>query len=451
MNLKKPPLISFVVSVYNLERYVRDCLDSIVNQPFDDYEIVLVDNGSTDGSRAICEEYVASYPQIRYFPLEGYPLPGRALIHGAQQAEGVYLQLVDVDDMLVPGVYGQVEEKLRTVAPDVLFGRFETLFEDDVPNFTDRLFCEQAMNGTKEEILSYLADSHPFILATWRLIVKRERCFWVNEAYQNLSSHRYNNPEANYVPNIHFDTTFSAYTLLAADSIAYVAEPLYVHRVRASSVSRITPYTHLTSCGILMLELLEVTQDVMRTPAERKFVRTIQDMYYYQLCISACVLTDNEFDICVGTVSKYIPRITLIDPQKLHPFLFKLRYEGSEKTLSWCRENFSNQIDSLSAAVNEQQGLVYIAPLGRVSKYLKAILESKGISITAYFDNDEKKDRFIVDNIPVVTPTALKAVIDSQAPITIFIGIGTPNIRSELKNQFMALGVPETDLKIIDI
>ena len=53
----KPPLVSFVVSVYNLERYIGSCLDSILSQPFYDYEIVLVNNNLSDGSDDICRRF----------------------------------------------------------------------------------------------------------------------------------------------------------------------------------------------------------------------------------------------------------------------------------------------------------------------------------------------------------------------------------------------------------
>ncbi|WMT40466.1 glycosyltransferase [Paenibacillus sp. D2_2] len=63
------------MSVFNLERYIGACLDSIINQPFDDYEIVLVNNNSIDGSDAICREYAANHQQIRYYELTGELVP----------------------------------------------------------------------------------------------------------------------------------------------------------------------------------------------------------------------------------------------------------------------------------------------------------------------------------------------------------------------------------------
>ena len=64
-------LISIIIAVYNLENYIEECLDSILNQEFDDYEIMLIDNGSTDKSIEICQNYSEKYPdKIIYVKLE---------------------------------------------------------------------------------------------------------------------------------------------------------------------------------------------------------------------------------------------------------------------------------------------------------------------------------------------------------------------------------------------
>ena len=59
------PIISVIVPVYNAEQYLRRCIDSICAQTFEALEIILVDDGSTDGSREICEEYVKKDDRIR--------------------------------------------------------------------------------------------------------------------------------------------------------------------------------------------------------------------------------------------------------------------------------------------------------------------------------------------------------------------------------------------------
>ena len=61
---------SVIIPVYNAERTLRRCLDSLVGQQFSDYELLLINDGSTDGSDAICREYANTYSCVRYFAKE---------------------------------------------------------------------------------------------------------------------------------------------------------------------------------------------------------------------------------------------------------------------------------------------------------------------------------------------------------------------------------------------
>ena len=63
-NKQKCPAISVLIPIYNVEKYLRECIDSVLSQSFTDYEIILVDDGSTDSSGAICDEYAQKHPFI---------------------------------------------------------------------------------------------------------------------------------------------------------------------------------------------------------------------------------------------------------------------------------------------------------------------------------------------------------------------------------------------------
>ncbi|HEY4389974.1 MAG TPA: glycosyltransferase family 2 protein, partial [Paenibacillus sp.] len=234
--LRQRPLVSFIVSVFNLERYIGACLDSIINQPFDDYEVVLVNNNSTDRSDAICREYAANNQQIRYYALTGEPVFGKAIIYGTQKAQGQYIHYVDGDDMLAPGAYGEIVNILRSHAPDVLFGRFSTILEENVINFTDKTYQTERINGRgKDQVLEYLTEAQPFNVATWRLIFSRK----IREHYRT-SIKRLKTPT-----NIYHDVYVSVRTLLSARSVYYVDTLIYLYRVRSSSISRMTAAEHI--------------------------------------------------------------------------------------------------------------------------------------------------------------------------------------------------------------
>ena len=92
-------LISVIVPVYNVERYLRRCVDSILHQTYQDLEVLLVDDGSTDASGAICDEYAAQEERVTAVHQKNGGLSA-ARNAGLERAQGTYLCFVDSDDFL---------------------------------------------------------------------------------------------------------------------------------------------------------------------------------------------------------------------------------------------------------------------------------------------------------------------------------------------------------------
>ncbi|MDR3208254.1 MAG: glycosyltransferase [Rickettsiales bacterium] len=98
------PKVSIIVPIYNVENYLRQCLDSIVGQTLRDIEIILVNDGSTDSSPKIMKEYAKRDERIRIIdkPNEGY---GRTMNRGIDAATGEYIGIVESDDWIEPDMY----------------------------------------------------------------------------------------------------------------------------------------------------------------------------------------------------------------------------------------------------------------------------------------------------------------------------------------------------------
>jgi glycosyltransferase involved in cell wall biosynthesis len=93
------PVVSFVVPVYNAEMYLRQCLDSLVNQTIESKEIILVNDGSTDGSLALCLEYADNHACVSVLS-QANRGQSAARNSGLARARGLYVQFVDADDYL---------------------------------------------------------------------------------------------------------------------------------------------------------------------------------------------------------------------------------------------------------------------------------------------------------------------------------------------------------------
>ncbi len=98
------PLVSIVVPIYNAEKTLEACLNSIFAQTTSDYEVILIDDGSDDGSMAICEEFIANYgDKVRYIKQENSG-PATARNVGIDNSKGEYIAFVDADDVTAPNM-----------------------------------------------------------------------------------------------------------------------------------------------------------------------------------------------------------------------------------------------------------------------------------------------------------------------------------------------------------
>lgn len=94
-------MISVIVPVYNVERYLRECVDSILNQTYEDFEVLLVDDGSTDGSGNICDEYASKDKRVRVIHKPNGGVSSARNI-GLDNARGAWLTFCDSDDFVGP-------------------------------------------------------------------------------------------------------------------------------------------------------------------------------------------------------------------------------------------------------------------------------------------------------------------------------------------------------------
>ena len=122
--------LSIIVPVYNVADYLAKCLDSLITQdlPQDEYEVIVVNDGSTDNSGQIAKKYADKYSNIILINQENQGLSG-ARNTGISNAKGEYIQFVDSDDYLEPMVLGELIEKIEKENLDVLRFNYENVNE----------------------------------------------------------------------------------------------------------------------------------------------------------------------------------------------------------------------------------------------------------------------------------------------------------------------------------
>lgn len=111
---------SIVIPVYNVEKYIDKCVESILKQNYNDYEIILVDDGSIDSSGKICEKYKKLYPQkIKVIHKKNGGLSSARNV-GIKYAEGEYIVFIDSDDYIEDNSLCKINKEINFVRPDVI-------------------------------------------------------------------------------------------------------------------------------------------------------------------------------------------------------------------------------------------------------------------------------------------------------------------------------------------
>ena len=150
--------ISIIVPVYNVEKYLKRCVESIINQTYKNLEIILIDDGSTDNSGKICDEYALMDNRVKVLHIKNGGVSNARNL-GIENATGEYIAFVDSDDYLEKEMYAKMLNKAQKEDADLVFCKY-------------RRFDEQGkyINVNDEEGLIQLADR------------KDIKCFFVKEA-----------------------------------------------------------------------------------------------------------------------------------------------------------------------------------------------------------------------------------------------------------------------------
>lgn len=104
--------LSIIVPAYNAENYLTPCIESIISSTYQDFEVLLINDGSTDGTGALCDQLAEKYAKIRVFHTENNGL-SRARNLGIDNAVGKYIGFVDSDDLIAPQMYEVLVSKMQ--------------------------------------------------------------------------------------------------------------------------------------------------------------------------------------------------------------------------------------------------------------------------------------------------------------------------------------------------
>lgn len=216
-----PKQISVVIPVYNVEQYLRQCLDSLGVLGREDVEVILVNDGSTDGSRAICAQYQERYSNVILIDKQNGGLSD-ARNKGTEAATGEYICYVDSDDWLEPDAINTLYEYAIANDCEIVQGSFYYAFNDYLEH-NDRYFK---------------ADDAPFVMTREEAMKQLLKNLYVkNFAWGKI--YKTSIAKAHYFPfGKYFEDSYWQFLMIHdCERYGVICEPLYYYRQRRSSIS----------------------------------------------------------------------------------------------------------------------------------------------------------------------------------------------------------------------
>lgn len=219
---------SILIPVYNVEKYIRECLDSVMCQTYQDFEVILVDDGSTDSSGQICDEYKKRYPeQIKVIHKENQGLISARRV-GIKNAKGEFCVFVDSDDSVEPELLNTLATYLSSdIKIDILLYSFR-YFRDGIKAERHPVFAPDGTvwrGAQKQELYEKLVFTNE-ITSIWTKAIRTE-----------ILQHDPTQYERYYKKNMAEDLLQSLYPLTEARSVCYTDKVLYNYRINSESIS----------------------------------------------------------------------------------------------------------------------------------------------------------------------------------------------------------------------
>lgn len=243
------PYLSIVVPAYNVEEYLPQCAESILGQTFQDFELLLVDDGSTDATGALCDKYAATDCRVRTIHKKNGGLVS-ARKAGLSEAAGKYVAYVDGDDWVAETMFEELSRKAMETGADIVISDFVAAGktqENLSQNMDGGFYDKEALNGKVYPEMLSKGDyfSFGFQPSLCSRLFRRE----LLQKYQMKVDDSIRLGE---------DAACSYACLLEAESIYYLKEGFfYFYRMRESSISHAIIKTYYTDEIVTLGNLLQ--------------------------------------------------------------------------------------------------------------------------------------------------------------------------------------------------
>ena len=208
------PAISIIIPVFNAEKYLKKCIDSVIQSLGKiKGEILLIDNNSSDNSLALCRKYTTKYPELISTSQCIAPGAAAARNFGASKAKGKYIWFIDADDWISENAITELLLKADKTEPDLIMMGAKRIYSDGHQDYLSSISPYEP--GYRSRFVRYG-------LGPWQVAIRRQ--WWLDHGFTFKEGF------------IHEDMELMSALILYADEFASINEPLYFYSQNEESV-----------------------------------------------------------------------------------------------------------------------------------------------------------------------------------------------------------------------
>lgn len=305
---------SVLIPVYNVENYIYECLDSVLSQTYSNFEIIITNDGSTDKSGQICNDYAAKDERIvvHHQKNKGLLMARRNSI---KYSTGNYYLFLDSDDTWKPNALEKVFEAIQNTNADMVIFNLDRLIENKIIQSKKIFSSQEVKQGvTKEKILEKFITTDELnslcIKAVKYNIVDK------NKNYSNLEGLVMGEDALQSVP-----------LLLNAEKIVYMEESLYNYRINETSSTNIFDPTYIHDINVISETKINLVHKINRPELypllSRRYMNTIAKQILNVSSLDLSIgkkiglLEEILYSSCFVTMNQHINLSELILPVRI--------------------------------------------------------------------------------------------------------------------------------------
>ena len=248
--------LSIIVPVYNSDKYIARCIESIINQKYENIELILIDDGSKDNSLEIMKHYKDLDKRIFVYSNTNHGV-SYTRNYGLEKATGEYITFVDSDDYIDKDMYNEMIKALEKEKTDMVICSYKKVIEENI-SINNKTPKSKKLNGI-DEAFSYLKnEKYNYISNIWNKI-------YLKNKIQNKFNEKY------YIGE---DLLFNCQYLLNTNTVYFMDKPFYNYIIQNQSLSHKVTDKTITS--------IQAFDEIIKTVDKKISNHNIDDLYREQ-------------------------------------------------------------------------------------------------------------------------------------------------------------------------